>query len=324
MKKIAILSILGIMLVLGFSGCGNGTTNENSEFTVTFDLDGGNIDGVTTSVSITVSSGGTISNIPNPNKDGYDFGGFFTQNNGEGSAFTESTTVTENITVYAKWTLLVCDIDPDHHYLPCDFGCDQTPRGYITETNPDNSIPIYQRLGVTDDQAILATEKIITSWDGVSGSNRIHLKGKIKEVWIIQEADDDLRLFDYESSDSKIILKIQYDCEWFGAIFNETAQAILGHLGWFETKAEMPIASKVGGTYIGPQSISLSTTSSGARIYYTLDGSIPTISSFSTSSVGYHPIIISETTTLKAVAVGGSGNIRYNYSEIMTETYTIE
>ena len=81
MKKTVFFGFLAIMLVIGFIGCENG--NNVNEFTVTFDLDGGNINGSTTSVILTTSSGGTISNIPSPNKDEYDFGGFFLKKTGK-------------------------------------------------------------------------------------------------------------------------------------------------------------------------------------------------------------------------------------------------
>ena len=73
-------------------------------FTVTFNLDGGNIDGNTASVTSTVESGETVTSLPSPQKTSFDFGGWFTETNGAGTQFTTSTAVTSNITVYAKWT----------------------------------------------------------------------------------------------------------------------------------------------------------------------------------------------------------------------------
>jgi uncharacterized repeat protein (TIGR02543 family) len=46
----------------------------------------------------------TVGSLPTaPTKTGYNFGGWFTQTNGNGTAFTASSVVTGNITVYAKW-----------------------------------------------------------------------------------------------------------------------------------------------------------------------------------------------------------------------------
>jgi uncharacterized repeat protein (TIGR02543 family) len=49
-------------------------------------------------------SGGTVTLPENPEKNGYDFGGWFTGENGTGTAFTAATAVTGAITVHAKWT----------------------------------------------------------------------------------------------------------------------------------------------------------------------------------------------------------------------------
>jgi len=69
-------------------------------YTVTYDSQGG------TSVSPQqVVSGGTVGTLPaDPTRTGYTFNGWYTGTGGTGTQFTASTTVTGNITVYAKWT----------------------------------------------------------------------------------------------------------------------------------------------------------------------------------------------------------------------------
>lgn len=62
---------------------------------------------------------------------------------------------------------------------------------------------------------------------------------------------------------------------------------------------ESPTASPAAEAYDSAQSVTLSTTTSGATIYYTTDGNDPTISSTQYSS----PISISSSTTLKAIAI---------------------
>lgn len=80
-------------------------------------------------------------------------------------------------------------------------------------------------------------------------------------------------------------------------------------------KAVKPVASPAGGNYSSAQTVTLSTTTEGAEIYYTLNGSAPS----SDSQKYLQPITISSTTTLKAVAVKG-GMLD---SDVMTETYNI-
>ena len=70
------------------------------------------------------------------------------------------------------------------------------------------------------------------------------------------------------------------------------------------------------GEYSEAQTVTITCATTGASIYYTLDGSDPT-----TSSTLYDgtPLTISSTTTLKAIATDGT-----NVSEITSATYTID
>ena len=75
---------------------------------------------------------------------------------------------------------------------------------------------------------------------------------------------------------------------------------------------EAPTFTPVAGTYTSAQSITISTETSGATIYYTTDGTEPT--SASTQYTG--AISVSTTTTIKAIAVKGSDE-----SNVTTATY---
>ena len=78
-----------------------------------------------------------------------------------------------------------------------------------------------------------------------------------------------------------------------------------------------PVATPGAGTYTTVQSVTLSTTTTGASIYYTINGADPTASStpFTTGS----PITINQSLTLKAIAVKeGMTN-----SSILTADYVI-
>ena len=78
---------------------------------------------------------------------------------------------------------------------------------------------------------------------------------------------------------------------------------------------EKPTAAPAGGNYTSVQTVTLVSTTEGAAIRYTLDGTTPTASSTLYSSA----IAINETTTLKAVAIKEG----WTNSEILIETYTI-
>ncbi len=78
---------------------------------------------------------------------------------------------------------------------------------------------------------------------------------------------------------------------------------------------DAPVFSPIAGTYYGAQNVTISTTTAGADIYYTTDGSAPT----SGSTLYNGPINIASTTTVKAIGIkAGSTN-----SAITTALYTI-
>ena len=77
-----------------------------------------------------------------------------------------------------------------------------------------------------------------------------------------------------------------------------------------------PVFSPEGGSFTEPQTVSISTTyTTVLDIYYTLDGTDPTIDSDKYTD----PLEIEETTTVKAIAVDAEGNT----SKVASETYTI-
>lgn len=76
-----------------------------------------------------------------------------------------------------------------------------------------------------------------------------------------------------------------------------------------------PTFSPVAGTYSTPQRVSISDTTGGATIYYTLDGETPTTS----SSVFSEPLDIAATTTIKAIAAASG----FTNSAVASATYTI-
>jgi hypothetical protein len=80
-------------------------------------------------------------------------------------------------------------------------------------------------------------------------------------------------------------------------------------------QAATPTFSPAGGTYASAQAVAISDATSGATIYYTINGTTPT-----TSSTRYTgPISVSTTETLEAIAVlTGSAN-----SAVATATYSI-
>jgi hypothetical protein len=82
-----------------------------------------------------------------------------------------------------------------------------------------------------------------------------------------------------------------------------------------QQQATAPIFSPAIGSYTTAQSVTLSTSTPGASIHYTTDGSTPTAS----STLYSKPITVSVTETIKALTVASG----YSNSSISTGTYTI-
>ncbi|HKF49252.1 MAG TPA: Ig-like domain repeat protein [Terracidiphilus sp.] len=79
--------------------------------------------------------------------------------------------------------------------------------------------------------------------------------------------------------------------------------------------ATAPVYSLTTGTYYSAQSVSISSASAGASIYYTTDGSTPTLS----STLYTGPIPVTSTVTLKAIA----GNGPYLPSQVSEVIYQV-
>ena len=78
-------------------GIGGGDNASSTKYTVTFDTQGGSLID-----KVTVSKNGTVTKPADPTKEGYTFGGWFTDK-GCTLAYDFSSKVTKNLTLYAKW-----------------------------------------------------------------------------------------------------------------------------------------------------------------------------------------------------------------------------
>ena len=79
--------------------------------------------------------------------------------------------------------------------------------------------------------------------------------------------------------------------------------------------AASPWFSVSAGSYSGPKSVTISDTTPGASIYYTMDGTAPNASSPQSNG----PINVSGTVTIKATAIAPG----YLQSPVVTAAYTI-
>jgi len=111
-------------------------------YTVAFNSQSATIEADPTSITVT-SPATTVVTLPTPpTRTGDTFLGWYTGINGSGTAFTESTTVTANITVYAKWTAVyaIRDTGPAGGLIFYDKGIYSDGWRYL-EASPSNQSP---------------------------------------------------------------------------------------------------------------------------------------------------------------------------------------
>jgi uncharacterized repeat protein (TIGR02543 family) len=85
-------------------------------YTVSFDKNGGDTE-ADPATKIVTSPATNINALPvPPARTGYIFNGWYTSPDGEGSAFTESTEISGNITVYARWTAQIYTVTFKSNY----------------------------------------------------------------------------------------------------------------------------------------------------------------------------------------------------------------
>ena len=94
MKKKLLLGLLGLSAILGLSSC------KTKEFTVTVNANNGS-----TEDSFVVKEDSTITAPVNPTKEGYTFAGWYLDANFTTAVDFTNFKVTEDITLYAKWTV---------------------------------------------------------------------------------------------------------------------------------------------------------------------------------------------------------------------------
>jgi uncharacterized repeat protein (TIGR02543 family) len=96
--------VLVSIITLAISACGGNSPSDPYSYTVIFDKNSGDTEAIPATKTVD-DPATTVGTLPatEPTKSGYDFAGWYTAVTG-GTAFTATTTVTENITVFAQWT----------------------------------------------------------------------------------------------------------------------------------------------------------------------------------------------------------------------------
>jgi len=108
MNKYILVIVTAFFIIFSiFIGC---DSNNDINYRVTFNLEGGNINGDTSPVKIFVKLDDTINILPSPRKEGYNLDGWYTEQLGVGSILTDKTKIETNMTVYANWTPIQTEV----------------------------------------------------------------------------------------------------------------------------------------------------------------------------------------------------------------------
>ena len=110
---------------------------------------------------------------------------------------------------------------------------------------------------------------------------------------------------------------------------NETLKAIAVASGYttsavataaYKIRAASPSFTPGAGTYTGPQSVTIADATSGAVIYYTTDGTVPSTTTSPVYSRSSPPVSVNANETLKAIAVASN----YATSSVVTAVYNFQ
>jgi uncharacterized repeat protein (TIGR02543 family) len=194
--------------------------------TLTFNADGGTFDAGETK-HFTVVAGHSVALPTPPTRQHYAFEGWYTAQNGGGTAFTAATTVNADITVYAKWTLNIKvrfylvenDAAIFHEEAPASLGGTLTPPAPTARDGFSFKKWVY-RSGETEIDFSAATP--------VNGDMTVY--GKWAGLFTVQF---NLNGADGTAPDSRAIEEGQA----LGALPPEPARAGFNFKGWYDNAA---------------------------------------------------------------------------------------
>lgn len=273
-------SAIGTVLTATVTGISKGvkcyrisyTYEAVTEYTVTFESNGG-----TECDAAKVAGGHTATSLPSPTKDNdtknqkrYEFAGWYTDNTKFENAFTTSTVVNDDITVYAKWNEIQyyvvtfnsnggSDVDAQN----VDSG--QTATTPTAPTYPDDESYAYTFEGwYTDNETFLSSFDFSTA---ITGNIILYAKYN-------REAKSAYYKSVFEAENTKASLSYRYETN-----FDTLTRATTGVLGtnytdWSKTTTSS--AAYAGNSAGGNDSIQLRTDKSNSGIVTTTSGGTAT------------------------------------------------
>jgi sugar lactone lactonase YvrE len=236
-----------------------------------------------------------------------------TANPGDGGAATQATLYPQGVALDTSGNI----------YIPADGRI----RVVSAQTGMISTIAGDGDTGTSGDGGP-ATEAEV--WPGLGialdGQDNVYVSSWPGEVRKISKADGTITLYagnGYCSWDGDgLSATIAGLCEPEGLAFNSSGNLYIADAGNSRVRKvtaaggqlPTPVISLPGGTYGGPQTVTISDGDEGATIYYTTDGTTPT-----TASTVYAPITVTRSETVKAIAVASG----FTQSAVASATYSI-
>ena len=247
-----------------------------AQYTITFDYQGA--DGGNTIPSITVNWGEKYGPLPVPTKIGFHFAGWFTAMTSGKQVMSHSTVLADSdYILYAHWK----------------------QNATVTLSEVEIVAQPDQTTYIEGDALDLTGLQVKLSYSD----------GNSKTVALANFADNGITTNPANGAELAVAnTTVIVSAGGKSASFNITINAM--------PTVETPTFSPASGTYTGTQSVTLSSKTEGATIYYTTNGTAPTTSS--TKYTG--AITVSSTTTIKAIAVKDG----MKDSAVSSATYTIQ
>ncbi len=328
-------------IVLSVTTAG-GDTPQPTTYTVTFDAGDGTFVGNTDfpNTSNTVAAG--TYTLPSATREGYIFDGWtitgdanlytgsyqvsgdvnftasYTQNTGGGgtggdnySLYTGSLVEGDYLIVYSNAAM---NNMVSSNRLQFD---DVTINNNIITTNSEN---IVWHIAQSGDYWTIYNANVSKYAASTGTKNQATLTATLddKALWSVSGTEETYEFVNKNNSANKINANLRKNGTYGFACY---ATSTGGALSLYKKETSStptcatPTFSPVAGTYYEAQSVTITSATEGATIYYTLDGTDPTTA----SNVYSEALSISQTTTVKAMAVKAD----YNNSAVATAIYNI-
>ena len=303
-------------------------------YTVTYDANGGT--GTMTDSNSPYNSGATVTVMDNAfTRDNYTFDHWNTSADDSGTNYDEGDTFTinANTTLYAQWAENTPPTPVGDLIIDFESAANTYTDWTFTNMTSQQTSSItahggtyYGTTGGKATASIVTNSKIATPYALTCYVSK-QTTNNTNSTWYIQVSSDGSTWTDVASRSATDMSKGEWkeftaDLSAYTNVYvrvyysGSTAVRNIDDLTLLTSVPAViaPTFSPAEGLYTSAQNVTISTTTPGAIIYYTTDGSDPTTN----SSVYSSAINVSSTTTIKAMAVASG-----NSSSIVSATYTI-